>query len=278
MPETQIRPWWETMAEDPWYITGSKALFGEQETEGMRRGEIMPWVNTLSPLLFLGKGGRMGAGGLEFPRPRVPVLTPEELKMPPAVEKLFNAVKGYQPPKADVFYGDPFSPPMYVPHKVLDRPWEPFDYQGLPYAERPEAKVTITPEDLPFGQQQITITPDEIPTGQVIPALPKPPIDQPFSVEDVATIGELGLKVPPRSPSEVKQDWENFVAKFMSGSGQSGDMHQMPGGTHFGGQEKAYHGTQDYNYEFAPREEKPARFMSNAQPTPPPDFDFSQYY
>jgi hypothetical protein len=67
-------PWWQTMEADPWYITVGKALLGEREVEGLRRGDPMARWEVLSPLLFMGKGGPKGKvldmlGGA---RPQVP--------------------------------------------------------------------------------------------------------------------------------------------------------------------------------------------------------------
>jgi hypothetical protein len=78
-------PWWETLEEDPWYITGSKAVLGEREVEGMRKGEVMPWVETLAPLLFMGRGPKE--------RPVWPGVTKSELELPPPTKKLLDAVR-----------------------------------------------------------------------------------------------------------------------------------------------------------------------------------------
>jgi hypothetical protein len=73
-----VRPWWETLAQDPWYITGAKAVLGEREVEGMRRGEVAPWIETVAPLLFMGRGPK----GMMEPRIELPPPHPRPQEMP----------------------------------------------------------------------------------------------------------------------------------------------------------------------------------------------------
>lgn len=280
MPEP-APPWWQTISQDPWYITGAKALLGEREVEGMRRGEVMPYVETFAPLLFMGRGGR---GMVERPMP-VPVN--EEFYLPPATKKLLEQVRSaFQSMPPDPF-GAPGAgaapPPRYNPNDV-------FNWEALQYSDRPVPQPVGSPVP---AMNKATVDPqfEELAASLGLPSfanytmrpkvepIPILPPDEPFTPKEMQTLGELGMKMPPRSPAQIQQDWELFVKDFMSGGGQSGDMHQMPGGLEFGGQTGIPHATQDYDFNFAPKEPVDPRFMSNPPaPTPPPEIDFSQYY
>ena len=98
LPRLGVKPdraWWETLEEDPWYITGAKAILGEREVEGMRRGEAMPWIEALSPLLFMG-GGRGLAKTLpperflSFATERGSIPLPGKPSQPQSAEKIIT--------------------------------------------------------------------------------------------------------------------------------------------------------------------------------------------
>ena len=95
---------------------------------------------------------------------------------------------------------------------------------------------------------------------------PKGEVPEPYSVQDVANIHELGLKTPERSPGEIQDDWLNFINNIISG-----DSHQLPGGLEGLGNPKKMRPMYDYTVD--PNTYPPPRIA----PTPPPeDFDFSQ--
>jgi hypothetical protein len=177
-----IKPWWETLDEDPWYATAGKAVLGEREYNDLARSRIMhgdmgalqgavfgtspgnfqrdvlPIISTLAPLLFMGKGGGEGAA-LEGMRPEMPV-SPEEM-LPPETKTLLDKVRSYEPPPQPpsqpppssqfFFSGDPFTPPQYVPPPIQSsRPpgVNLFDYEALPYAEAPYPRGKLTGKDI----------------------------------------------------------------------------------------------------------------------------------
>lgn len=167
-PDSATPPWWQTLDKDPWYVTGGKILLGEQEVEGMRRGEILPWVNAVSPLLFMGKGGK-------GPEMRVPDLPPTApLPKPPIGQG-----------KPIIAFGDPFSPPVALPPPTpgrqvipgsdvadLIRGVTPRPYAGLPELPPPSAPTQLPPTRVsePFDWQSL-------PTGsRFAPPPTEPPI------------------------------------------------------------------------------------------------------
>lgn len=169
-----VPPWWETMHQDPWYITAAKIPLGEAEVEGMRKGEVAPWMNLASLLLFAGRP-RGGGGGGEFLPPGGPktpnpwgralgqvrdaftgIEVSDEATLPPQTKSLLDYVRA-----------DPFNPPMLPPDKPPRyNPHDVFNWENLPYAPRPGEKIAIKPEDLPFGQDIVKITSEDLPPDE----------------------------------------------------------------------------------------------------------------
>jgi hypothetical protein len=139
-----VRPWWETLNQDPWYITGAKAVLGEREVEGMRRGEIAPWIETVAPLLFMGRGPK----GEVIPRMRRPEPPPSLLDQ---IEALNTQVKST---------GEMFQRAGDVLEKFDfggKRPLKPFDpaqfKESFPEAAVPYSPIPPVPSD-PWEAQQ----------------------------------------------------------------------------------------------------------------------------
>jgi hypothetical protein len=76
----------------------------------MRRGELMPWLETLIPLLFMGKGGG------KVPR----------IELPPSLGRSF-----------EMFTGDPFTPPTAVPKELPELPVRSTPQRGKIFPEVP---------------------------------------------------------------------------------------------------------------------------------------------
>jgi hypothetical protein len=130
-------------------------------------------------------------------------------------------------------------------------------YQGKP---TPPTWESLSPSQKQWYQDQWN-------KGILPPKETLPPAPEPYSVQDVANIHELGLKTPERNAGEIQQDWLNFINNIISG-----DSHQLPGGLEGLGNPKKMRPMYDYNID--PNTYPPPRIA----PTPPPeDFDFSQY-
>jgi hypothetical protein len=131
-------------------------------------------------------------------------------------------------------------------------------YQGKP---TPPTWESLSPSQKQWYQDQWN-------KGILPPKETLPPAPEPYSVQDVSTIHDLGLKTPERSPGEIQQDWLNFINNKIMG-----DTYQLPGGVEGLNPHEQLYYWQDYNFD--PKAPPPPPRVA---PTPPPeDFDFSKY-
>jgi hypothetical protein len=129
-------PWWKTTAQDPWYVTGAKAILGEKEVADLSRGDVESWITTLAPLLFMGGRGPKGF--------RVRPELPERLPPRPAWMEDWKPEGGWpkggevlKPEEMRSIIGDiikPYDPDVFVPGK----PFQPETFVTEPPAPPPE--------------------------------------------------------------------------------------------------------------------------------------------
>jgi hypothetical protein len=86
------------MENDPGYITAAKALLGEREVEGMRKGELGEWLGVLAPFVFMGRGGK-GPGGLRMRPPGEDSSLLGDIMFGPGKKPSREAIEGALPPE-----------------------------------------------------------------------------------------------------------------------------------------------------------------------------------